>query len=134
MLGAVHGLVGDLWSVRSDGATPSPDTQLTLINARLIEAVAGSRERWPLAGDQLYVDLDLGVENLPVGTRLAVGEAEIEVTAEPHTGCAKFRARFGSDALRLVNQPPGRALRLRGLNARIVRGGVVRPGDAIVRL
>ena len=94
------------------------DTQLTLMNARVIALIARERERWPLAGDQLYVDLDLRPENLPAGTRLALGSAVIEVTDEPHTGCAKFTERFGSDAIRFVNSAAGRARRLRGMNAR----------------
>ncbi len=127
-----EGLVGDVWS--RDGESPNPDVQLTLMNARLADLVAGDREHWPLAGDQLYVDLDLSVANLPTGTRLRVGTAEVEITAEPHTGCAKFRERFGPDALRLVNQPPGRELRLRGVNARIVVPGTVRPGDRVTKV
>jgi len=126
-----EGLVGDRWNQRE---TPNPDTQLTLMNARTIDLIAGSRERWPLAGDQLYVDLDLSLENLPAGTRLAVGEAVVEVTAEPHTGCAKFSARFGTPAIAFVNKPPGRELRLRGINTRIVTPGTVRVGDAITKL
>jgi MOSC domain-containing protein YiiM len=126
-----QGLVGDRWHRR---ATPNRDTQLTLMNARTIGLIAGSRERWPLAGDQLYVDLDLGFENLPAGTQLGVGDAVIEVTAEPHTGCAKFSARFGTDAVKFVNKSPGRELRLRGVNTRVVRSGSVRVGDAITKL
>jgi len=126
------GLVGDRWST-SGGAT-NPDTQLTLINVRLLALIEPERERWPLAGDQLCVDLDLSEDNLPPGTRLAVGEAEIEVTAEPHTGCAKFSARFGSDALRFVNSPDGRSLHLRGVNARVITAGAVRAGDVIRKL
>jgi MOSC domain-containing protein YiiM len=132
-----EGLVGDSWRARGSGrhgGSLSPDTQLTLMNARLAALVAGSRERWALAGDQLYVDLDLSEDNLPAGTRLSVGSAVIEVTAEPHTGCAKFSARFGSDALRFINSPVGRRLHLRGINARIVEPGTVRAGDAIRRL
>lgn len=129
VLEPAEGLVGDVWS--RDGDDPNPDVQLTLMNSRLAELVAGDREHWPLAGDQLYVDLDLSVGNLPTGSRLRVGTAEIEITSEPHTGCAKFRERFGPDALRLVNQPPGRELRLRGVNARIVAPGTVRPGDRV---
>jgi MOSC domain-containing protein YiiM len=121
-----EGLVGD----RHDGAA-HPEMQLTLMNARVIDLVARERERWPLAGDQLYVDLDLSPENLPPGTRLSVGSAVIEVTDELHAGCAKFTERFGSAAIRFVNSPAGRALRLRGMYAKVVEPGEVRPGDGI---
>jgi MOSC domain-containing protein YiiM len=126
-----EGLVGDRWS---KSLAPNPEAQLTLMNARATDLVAGTRERWPLAGDQLYVDLDLSVANLPAGTRLAIGSAVVEITAEPHTGCAKFTERFGPAAIRLVNQPPGRELRLRGANARVVEPGTVRPGDSVRKL
>jgi MOSC domain-containing protein YiiM len=131
-----EGLVGDRWwvSARAPGATLDTSNQLTLMSARAIALIAPERDRWPLAGDQLYVDLDLRSENLPAGTRLAVGSAVIEVTDEPHTGCAKFSARFGSDAIRFVNSPTGRSLRLRGLNARVVEPGRVRAGDTIRKL
>jgi MOSC domain-containing protein YiiM len=131
------GLVGDSWLPRGSGrvdGTANPDAQLTLMNARAAAAVAGERERWPLAGDQLYVDLDLSFENLPAGTHLALGDAVVEVTPEPHTGCAKFSARFGSEALKFVNKPPGRELRLRGVNAKVVTPGTVRVGDAVTKL
>ncbi len=100
-----------------------------------ILAVAGTRERWALAGDQLFVDLDLSAENLPAGTRLAIGaEAVIEVTAPPHSGCSKFTARFGLPAMKFVNSPEGKRLRLRGLNAKVVQAGTVRAGDAVRRV
>jgi MOSC domain-containing protein YiiM len=136
VLDVEHGLVGDDWLTRAGrrGEHPHPATQLTLMNARAIAMIAGDRERWPLAGDQLYVDLDLGPENLPPGTRLGVGSALIEVTDVPHTGCAKFTERFGSAAIRFVNSKPGRARRLRGMYAKVVEPGVVRPGDAIRKL
>ena len=132
-----EGLEGDNWNQRHypkapDG--PPPDTQLNIMNARAAAAVAGSIDRWPLAGDQLYIDLDLSTETLPPGTRLALGEAVIEVTAEPHTGCGKFSARFGVNALHFVNSPTGRTLNLRGINARVVKSGTIRQGDQVTRL
>jgi MOSC domain-containing protein YiiM len=126
------GLVGDRWAEQDIDSTPAfLQAQLTLIGARALAAMAPDRTRWAEAGDQLIVDFDLSVENLPPGTRLAVGSAIVEVSETPHTGCSKFRARFGDDALRWVNAPEGRALRLRGMNARIVESGTVRVGDAI---
>ncbi len=131
------GLVGDTWrdrrSARTGFAPPHPDTQLNIINARFSRLVAVDPDRRALAGDQLHLDLDLSEANLPAGTRLALGDAVIEVTAEPHTGCAKFSARFGRDAMKFANSPRGRALRLRGLNARVVVAGTVRAGDTVRR-
>jgi hypothetical protein len=129
------GLVGDTWSGRvnrhtPDGA-PDPKAQITLMNARAVALVARTEDRWALAGDQLYVDFELGNDNLPAGTQLEVGTAVIEITDEPHTGCTKFAERFGRDATRFVNSHAGRAHNLRGVNARVVTGGVVRPGDRI---
>ncbi len=138
-LDLVEGLVGDTWRVRgskrsADGSA-HPDMQLNVMSARAVDLVAaGDRERWALAGDQLYVDLDLSEANLPAGTRLALGTAVIEVTAEPHTGCEKFSARFGGDAHTFVNTKQHRHLRLRGLNAKVVQPGTVRSGDAIRKL
>ena len=130
-----EGLVGDGWAVRGSGRTPDgsahPDMQLNVINARLSALVAIDPARRALAGDQLHVDLDLSEANLPPGTQLALGSAVIEVTDQPHTGCAKFVERFGNDAMRFVNSPTGRQLRLRGLNAKVVVAGTVRPGDEI---
>jgi MOSC domain-containing protein YiiM len=129
------GIVGDTWIERGSSRTadggPNPEAQVTVMNSRAADLVAATRERWPLAGDQLYVDLDLSTENLPTGTLLRIGEAELEVTAAPHTGCAQFKARFGVEALRLTATADGRFLRLRGINTRVVRGGDIRPGDTI---
>jgi MOSC domain-containing protein YiiM len=132
------GLVGDNWKARGSKATADrsahPEMQLTLINARLIAHVAQAKDRWPLAGDQLVVDMDLSTDNLPPGARLALGSALIEITAEPHTGCAKFATRFGRDALQWVNSPIGKELRLRGVNAKVVRGGSIKTGDAVKKV
>ena len=127
------GLVGDKWSVVYKGTAPNPQAQLTLMNARAAALVAGRADHGGLAGDQLYVDLNLSYENLPPGTRLSIGSAVIEVTAEPHTGCGKFVRRFGVDAMKFVNSADGRQLNLRGINAKVIVDGVVRPGDTVMK-
>lgn len=137
-LDPAEGLVGDSWRRRgsrltSDGSA-EPARQITIMSSRAIALIAQTQDRWALAGDQLYVDFDLSVDALPPGSRLAIGGAVLEVSAEPHTGCAKFRDRFGVDAQRFVSTEHGRALRLRGLNARVVGPGDVRVGDRVERL
>ena len=130
------GLVGDTWKIRSSRRTadgrPHPDMQLNLMNSRVVALVSQDKSRWHFAGDQLFVDLDLSAANLPAGTRLAIGSAIIEVTAEPHTGCSKFVERFGVAATKFVNAHED--LHLRGVNARVVRPGAVRVGDTINKL
>ncbi|MBT4864438.1 MAG: MOSC domain-containing protein [Planctomycetaceae bacterium] len=131
------GLVGDNWKVRpstiSEDGLAHPDMQINLTNVRAISLIAVERERWQLAGDQLYVDLDLSGDNLPPGTRLAIGSAIIEVTDQPHRGCAKFNERFGNAALKFVNSPVGIELNLRGINARVVKSGEIHPGDTVTK-
>jgi len=132
------GLVGDSWkdrpSVSSEDGLAHPDMQLNLMNVRVITLIAVERERWQLAGDQLFVDFDLSGDNLPPGTRLAIGSAVIEVTDQPHRGCAKFNERFGNAALKFVNSTVGVELNLRGINARVVKSGGIRAGDTITKL
>ena len=99
------------------------------MNSRVTALVAQEKDRWPLAGDQLYLDMDLSKENLPGGTQLAIGTAILEVSPLPHTGCHKFVARFGVEAMKFVNSTVGRELCLRGINARVIKGGVIRVGD-----
>ncbi len=127
------GLVGDTWLQRPSSRTPDksahPDAQINIMNARAAQLVAGSKERWKWAGDQFYIDLDLSLENLPAGTRLEMGSSILEVTALPHTGCKKFVSRFGIEAMKFVNSPVGRANNLRGINAKVVKTGMVRVGD-----
>jgi MOSC domain-containing protein YiiM len=133
-LDVVSGLVGDNWLARGypkPHGRAHPDMQVTLTNARAVALVAQSPDRWALAGDQLYVDLDLGGENLPPGSRLSIGSAVLEITAEPHNGCAKFAERFGIDAVRWVNSPAGKALHLRGVNSKVVVAGTIHRGDVI---
>ena len=132
------GLVGDTWrdrpSIRSGDGKAHPDMQITMMNSRVAALVAQSKDRWPLAGDQLFVDLDLSKVNVPPGTRISVGAAILEVTNQPHSGCEKFAARFGIDALKLISSPIGRELQLRGINLKVVHGGEIRPGDAVKKL
>jgi len=132
------GLSGDSWksrgSTRTADGSAHPDMQLNVMNARVIALLAQDRERWQLAGDQLFFDLDLSAENLPPGTRLALGSAVIEVTDQPHTGCAKFMSRFGKEALKFVNSAEGKALRLRGMNAKVVQAGTIRVGDVVRKM
>lgn len=129
------GLVGDNWLARSTSKTPNrtphPEAQITLANARVVQLYAQERERWPLAGDQLFVDLDLSNENLATGDRLGIGTAVLEVAALPHNGCLKFAQRFGHPAHKFVNVPAHRHLNLRGIYAKVVQNGVIRTGDTI---
>jgi hypothetical protein len=137
-LNQVEGLAGDTWrhrrSKRTGDGSPHPDMQLNIIGARAVDLMARDRSRWALAGDQLVVDMDLSRANLTPGTRLAIGSAVIEVTAEPHTGCGKFVERYGVDAQTLVNSPVGRELNLRGINAKVVQPGTIRVGDAVTKI
>ena len=136
-LDLVEGLLGDSWirrgSSRSPDGGPHPDMQLNVMNARAVALIAREEGRWALAGDQLYVDLDLSKDNLPPGARLAIGNAVIEVSALPHTGCGKFVERFGVDAMKFVNGTIGRQLNLRGINARVVQPGTIRVGDTVTK-
>ncbi|HEX8174662.1 MAG TPA: MOSC domain-containing protein [Pyrinomonadaceae bacterium] len=134
----LEGLVGDNWrqrgSSRTQDGTAHSDMQLNIMNARVIALLAQHKRHWPLAGDQLFIDMDLSEENLPVGTRLAIGSAIIEVTAQPHTGCHKFVARFGLDAMKFVNSAVGKQLHLRGINARVFQPGLIRVGSVVKKI
>ena len=137
-LDPVNGLLGDNWNVRGSSKTadggPHPDMQINIMNARVAELVAQHKERWSLAGDQLYIDMDLSKANLPAGSRIAIGSAVLEVSPLPHTGCHKFVARFGVDAMKFVNSVVGKEMRLRGINAKVVQAGVVRLGSTAKKL
>jgi hypothetical protein len=137
-LSLMEGLLGDSWKRRRSSGTPdgspNPEMQLNVMNSRAVALVAQSKERWPLAGDQIFLDLDLSAENLSAGTKLALGSAVIEVTAPPHLGCKKFVARFGLDAMKFVNSSLGKELHLRGINAKVVESGVFRVGDVVKKV
>jgi hypothetical protein len=137
VLDEVNGLDGDSWLARSSASMPDgsadPLRQVTVMNARVAELVAGGTDRMPLAGDQLYIDLDISHDNLPAGSLLTVGRAVLQVSEAPHLGCAKFLERFGTEAMRFVNSRTGRQLRLRGMNTQVVVPGTVRLGDLATR-
>lgn len=137
-LSITEGLVGDSWKSRGSRHTPDGSatlySQITVMNARCAALLAQSEERWALAGDQLFVDFDLSEDNIPPGTRLAIGSAILEVSAEPHSGCKKFSARFGVEAMKFVNSPEGKRLHLRGINARVIEAGAIRVGDIISKI
>jgi hypothetical protein len=137
-LNTVEGLAGDTWKVRGSGDTPdgsvNTNTQITVMNSRTIALLAQDEERWSLAGDQLYIDMDLSTENLPPGTRLAIGSAMIEVSAVPHTGCKKFSSRFGVEAMKFVNSPEGKQSHLRGINAKVIQAGAIQVGDVVRKI
>ncbi|MGB8362100.1 MAG: MOSC domain-containing protein [Acidimicrobiia bacterium] len=134
-LSTERGLEGDDWVNRvDDNGDPHLAAQLTLMNARVADAVAVTRERWPLAGDQVYVDMDISMANLPPGSRVRLGSAVIEISDVPHTGCSKFAGRFGKDALRFANVGPGRDNRFRGVNASVVEDGSFAVGDKVTKL
>ena len=130
------GVVGDSWkdrtSNRTEDGSPHPDMQLNIMNARVIELIAQDPDRWQLAGDQLYVDMDLSDASLPAWTRLAIGSAIVQVTDQPHTGCASFVKRFGVDAARWINTQKG--LNFRGINAKVIQNGTIRQGDVMKRI
>lgn len=132
-LDLADGLLGDSWKLRTATieGEPDPYNQINVMSARAISLIAGEPDRWQLAGDQLYLDFDISADNIPSGSRIAIGETVIEVSEAPHTGCQKFSQRFGVDALRFVNSEAGRKLRLRGFNARVIVPGTIRTGDAV---
>ena len=130
-----QGLVGDTWNVRvnthSKDGLASVNKQITIMNARSVALLAQSEERWPLAGDQLFVDMDLSDDNIPPGTQLAIGSAIVQVSPDPHSGCNKFSARFGVEAMKFVNSPEGKRLHLRGINTRVIQPGIIQVGDTV---
>ena len=125
------GLVGDSWGRRE---RVDPDAQLNIMNSRMAMLLAPDEVGIALAGDQLYLDIDLSDENLPAGSRLRIGEAVIEITPKPHTGCAKFASRFGAETTRFVNTGEGKRLHLRGVCAKVVEGGTIRRNDPVTKL
>ena len=124
------GLIGDNWRSRNENV----DTQLTIMNSRIIDLIAQDEERWKLAGDQLFVDLNLSDENLPHGSKIQIGTAILEVTPQPHNGCKKFVERFGLDAMKFVNSPVGKQFHLRGIYAKVIQSGMIQQGDLVKKV
>jgi hypothetical protein len=137
-LDPLKGLIGDNWIVRGSSKTPDgsshPEMQINIMNSRVTALVAQDKDRWQLAGDQLYIDMDLSKENLPAGARIQVGSAVLEVSPLPHTGCHKFVSRFGVEAMKFVNSTVGKELCLRGINAKVVQRGVVKVGQVAKKI
>jgi hypothetical protein len=137
-LDLVVGLIGDNWKTRGSRHMPdgsaNPNSQITIMNSRVIALLAPEEQRWPLAGDQLYVDFDLSANNIPPGTQLAIGSAVVEVTAQPHAGCKKFADRFGVEAVEYINSPEQKELQLRGINSKVVQPGTIRVGDVVRKM
>ena len=127
---AAAGLNGDDWLRRSG----KPDAQITLMNSRVIQLLAGDKARWAESGDQLFVDLDLSEDNLPPGTQLQIGGVLMEVTPLPHTGCNKFARRFGMPARKWVMSDEGKRARRRGMYTRVLQDGEIAVGDRIRKL
>lgn len=133
-----NGLAGDNWKARgsshTDDGSADPEAQITLMNSRVIQLLTGDKENWQWAGDQLFVDMDISIDNLPPHSRLQVGSAILEISAKPHTGCKKFSGRFGIEALEFISTPLGKALRMRGVNAKVIQAGEIKVGDAVKKL
>lgn len=133
-----NGLEGDNWKARGSSSIPDgsadPEAQITLMNTRVIQLLAGDKEHWQWAGDQLFVDIDLSIDNFPPHSRLQIGSAILEISAKPHTGCKKFSGRFGIEALEFISTPLGKALRMRGVNAKVVQAGEIKVGDIVKKL
>lgn len=131
----VNGLEGDNWKARGSSSTPDnsadPEAQITLMNSRVIQLLSGDKENWQWAGDQFFVDMDLGIENLPPHSRIQIGSVILEISATPHTGCKKFSGRFGVEALAFISTPLGKSLRMRGVNAKVIQAGQIKVGDVI---
>jgi len=132
------GVHGDDWFknsyIRLPDGSPHPDVQVSLMNSRCIDLLAQEKSRWPLAGDQLYVDLDLSVDNLPVGQQLSIGSVILQVTDQEHTGCNKFAKRYGQAARIFVNSTVGKQLHLRGIYAKVVQDGSLKVGDRVIKI
>lgn len=133
-----EGLLGDNWLARGNGSRPDgsadPEAQVTLMNSRVIQLIAGDKSRWAIAGDQVFVDFDLSSDNLPAGHRIQIGEAILEISETPHTGCAKFAKRYGAHARKFVMTDEGKQLRFRGVNAKVIQGGMIKLSDTITKL
>jgi hypothetical protein len=133
-----NGLEGDNWKARGSSHTvdnsADPEAQITLMNSRVIQSLAGNKENWQWAGDQLFVDMDLSIDNLPPHSKLQVGSVILQISATPHTGCKKFSSRFGIEALEFISTPLGKSLRLRGVNAKVIQAGHIQVGDVVKKV
>lgn len=126
-----EGIVGDKWTVSKKRL---PGAQVSLMNVHVLRSVAGGDDRMALAGDNLIVDLDLSEENLPVGTRVRIGSAIVEVSDVPHEPCARFKERYGATAAKKIGRANRTGKRGRGVMTQVVEPGEVKLGDPILVL
>jgi len=138
ILDETQGLIGDNWASRGSSKTTDgsahPGMQINIMNSRIINLITAEKSDWKVAGDQLFVDFNLNKDNVPAGTQLSIGDAILEVTSVPHTGCKKFSERFGVEALKFISTPEGRQWQLRGINARVVKSGKIKVGETITKI
>jgi MOSC domain-containing protein YiiM len=133
-----RGIVGDRWRdsawLRRPDGSPDPRVQVSLTNLAVMQCFADETGRSPFdCGDNLYTHLSLTETNLPVGQRLRIGAAVLEVSDVENDACGKFAQRFGASAFQYIRAPQNRHLRLRGIFCRILRGGVIRVGELITK-
>lgn len=133
-----EGIPGERWLtqpwMRLPGGQPDPAIQVSFLQRRVLDLVWRDREGTPHPGDTFVVDMDLSEANLPAGSLLQVGSAVLEVSTVFNNACAKWKKRYGDDALDWVRAYENKEFRPRGVLAKVHRDGVFRAGDRLTRI